>query len=250
MDGSKNKSVTTRGGKSLKPNKAKVLVLGTFHMYEYEGLNSKKRQAEIEELVSKLAEFKPTKIAVEMEPEESELVNGRYNQYKLGTYELGMNEIYQVGFRLGLKLEHEKIYPTDWMGNSDMSYGDVESWAKKNQPKLLNEIYEGIENPVLSEDKSIIDYFKELNAPTFVNVLHKVHLNIARIGEINNYVGMNWLSWWYKRNLIMFSNLTRLLDSNEERILFIVGVGHSSIVTKFIEESEVCEVVQPLSYLS
>jgi len=61
---------------------------------------------------------------------------------------------------------------------------------------------------------------------------------------------MNWLSWWYKRNLIMFGNLTRLINSEEERILFIVGGSHSTIVTNFIEESEVCEVVQPLSYLS
>lgn len=48
----------------------------------------------------------------------------------------------------------------------------------------------------------------------------------------------------------MFANLTRLIDSENERILFIVGVEHCSIVTKFIEESELFEVVEPLSYLS
>lgn len=122
--------------------------------------------------------------------------------------------------------------------------------TKENQPELLNKIYEELEFPVLSEDKSIIDYYKELNAPILVNRLHKLNVNIARIGDFNNYVGMNWLSWWYKRNLIMFANLTRLIDSEKERILFIVGVGHSSIITKFIEESEFCEVVQPLSYLT
>lgn len=219
-------------------------------MSEHEGLDSEKRQIEIEELVSKLEKFKPTKIAVEMVPEDSEYYNEKYNQYKRGTYQLQMNEIFQVGFRLGLKLEHEQIYPTDWMGNSDMDYGEVESWAKENQPELLNEIYEGLEFPELLEDKSVIDYYKELNAPTLLNKLHKMYVNIARIGDLNNYVGMNWLSWWYKRNLIMFGNLTRLIDSEEERILFIVGGSHSTIVTKFIEEGDVCEVVQPLSYLS
>lgn len=219
-------------------------------MSELEGLDSEKRQIEIEELVSKLEKFKPTKIAVEMVLENSESCNEKYKQYKLGTYQLQMNEIFQVGFRLGLKLEHEQIYPTDWMGNSDMSYGDVESWAKENQPELLNKIYEGLESPELLEDKTVIDYYMELNAPTFLNKLHKMYVNIARIGDFNNYVGMNWLSWWYKRNLIMFANLTRLIDSEEERILFIVGCSHSTIVTKFIEESEVFEVVQPLSYLS
>jgi hypothetical protein len=234
----------------LKQEKAKVLVLGSFHMSEYEGLNSVKRQREIEELVSKLEKFNPTKIAVEMVPEDSDSYNEEFKQYKQGTHKLHMNEIYQVAFRLGLKMGHKQIYPTDWMGDADMDYAEVESWAKENQPELLNEIYEGLEFPVLSGDKSIIDYYKEINDLTILNKLHKIHLNIARIGDLNNYVGMNWLSWWYKRNLIMFANLTRLIDSEDERILFIVGVGHSSIVTNLIEESELCKVVQPLSYLS
>lgn len=219
-------------------------------MSEHEGLNCERRQTEIEELVSKLARFNPTKIAVEMVPEESGNCNGKYKQYKLGTYKLEMNEIFQIGFRLGLMMRHDQIYPTDWMGKSDMGYGEVESWAKENQPELLNEIFEGFVFPELSEDKSIIDYYKELNAPALLNKLHKIYVNIARIGNLNNYVGMNWLSWWYKRNLIMFANLTRLIDSEEERVLFIVGGSHSSIVNKFLEESEICEVVQPVSYLS
>lgn len=111
----------------MKLEKAKVLVLGTFHMSEHKGLNSERRQTEIEELVSKLVSFKPTKIAVEMVPKDSEYCNEKYKQYKLGTYKLEMNEIFQVGFCLGLKMGHEQIYPTDWMGESDIDYGEVES---------------------------------------------------------------------------------------------------------------------------
>ncbi len=219
-------------------------------MSEYDGLNSEKRQQEIAELVSQLETFKPTKIAVEMLPEDRESYNNEFNQYKLGTHKLKMNEIDQVAFRLGLKMEHEQIYATDWMGDAEMSFGEVERWAKENQPKLLNEIHEGLEAPVLLEDKSVIDFYKELNAPALIDKVYKFHLNIARIAEGTDYLGMNWLSWWYKRNLIMFANLTNLIDSEDERVLFIVGVGHSSIVTKFIAESELFEIVDPLSYLS
>lgn len=230
--------------------KAQILVLGSFHMSQHKGLSSERRQTEIEDLVSKLARFKPTKIAVEMIPEDSAYCNEKYNQYKSGVHKLEMNEIFQVGFRLAFKMAHEQLYPTDWMGVSDMSYGEVESWAKENQPELLNKIYEGLVFPELSEDKNIVDYYKEINTSSFLNKLHKMYVNIARIGGLNHYVGMDWLSWWYKRNLIMFANLTRLIDTEEERILFIVGVSHTSIVTKFLEESEICEVVSPLSYLS
>ena len=127
-------------------------------MSEHEGLYSEKRQNEIEEFVSKLANFKPTKIAVEMVSEDSEFCNERYKQYKLGTYQLEMNEIYQVGFRLGLRLNHEQIYPTDWMGKAEMSYQEVEKWAKENQPELLSELYKEFSIPELTESKSVVDF--------------------------------------------------------------------------------------------
>lgn len=240
----------TRGITLEREKKGKVLVLGTFHMSEHEGLFSERRQTEIGDLVSILADFKPTKIAVEMIVENSKILNEKYEQYKLSNYNLEMNEIFQIGFRLGLKLDHKRIYSIDWMGSSDMDYGEVEKWAKENQPELLNEIYDGISLPKLTESKSIKDYYKELNDPTLLIKLHKMYVNIARIGDVNNYVGMNWLSWWYKRNLIMYSNLTRLLDSEDERVLYIVGSSHSTIVSKFLEESDVCEIVLPLNYIS
>jgi len=219
-------------------------------MSEYEDLYSKKRQTEIEELVLKIAKFEPTKIAVEMLAEKNEELNEKYKQYKSGSYNLEMNEIFQVGFRLGSKLGHDQIFPVDWRGNPDMDYGQVESWVQENQPELLSEIYGGINIPELTESKSVLDYYKELNEPSWLNKLHKMYVNMARIGDVNNYIGMKWLSWWYERNLIMFSNLTRLIESKDDRILFIVGCSHSKIVTNFLEESDVCEIVQPSSYLS
>ncbi|MGG0643080.1 DUF5694 domain-containing protein [Sporosarcina gallistercoris] len=234
----------------MKHDKAKILILGTFHMSEYEELHSEKRQTEIQELVLKIARFQPTKIAVEMVPEDSGYFNEKYTHYKSGSHNLEMNEIFQVAFRLGVEMGHDQIYPTDWMGDAEMHYSEVESWGRENQPELLNEIVKDLFIPELTESKSIVDYYKELNDPVFINVLHKMYVNLARLGDLDNYIGMNWLSWWYKRNLIMFSNLTRLIESEEERILFLVGSSHSSIVTKFLEESEVCEVVQPLRVLS
>jgi len=50
---------------------------------------------------------------------------------------------------------------------------------------------------------------------------------MVRIGDLNNYVGIKCLSWWYKRNLIIFSNLARLINSENEKILLIIGCTHS-----------------------
>lgn len=73
---------------------------------------------------------------------------------------------------------------------------------------------------------------------------------MSRIGNVDNHIGMNWLSWWYKRNLIIYSNLTCLVNSEDERILLIVGSSHSSIITNFLKESEAFQIAESLDYLS
>ncbi|WP_169513098.1 DUF5694 domain-containing protein [Bacillus fungorum] len=47
----------------------------------------------------------------------------------------------------------------------------------------------------------------------------------------------------------MYSNIERLIDSPEKRSLFIVGASHYSIVSRFLEEGENCEVASPEKYL-
>ncbi|CAG9621758.1 DUF5694 domain-containing protein [Sutcliffiella rhizosphaerae] len=231
-------------------NKPRILVLGTFHMSSYEELNSQERQEEINELVSKLEKFHPTKIAVEMEVSKNEELNKRYRLYKYGNYHLKMNEIYQIGFRLASKLQHEQLYAVDWMGKADKEYEEIEAWLKNNQQDLYKELFEGVHFPQLVRNKSLLEFYREFNHPFFLNQLNKLYVNMARIGDFNNYIGMDWLTWWYKRNLIIFSNLTRHIESKNENILFIVGCSHSSIVTKFLEESELCEIVDPVKFLS
>src|SRR5690606_34491756 len=92
--------------------KAKLLMLGTFH-FKDAGLDgykpvdldimSNKRQAEILELVERLAAFKPTVIAVEWLPDNQFWVDSTYNEYINGNFELRQNEVYQIGYRLAEK---------------------------------------------------------------------------------------------------------------------------------------------------
>jgi hypothetical protein len=104
-----------------------VLILGTFHMSEQENLNSHQRQKEIEEVVNRLISFKPSKVAVEMITDKNEELNQKFNNYKSNTYELEMNEIYQLGFRIAKKLNHNQIYAIDWMGLMKMKRISVKS---------------------------------------------------------------------------------------------------------------------------
>lgn len=163
---------------------------------------------------------------------------------------MALNEIDQIGFRMAANLKHEQVYAIDWMGGSDVvDFWDVHKWVEENQPELFAEIFSLVPEMDLTDTKSVLEFYQEMNNQVIFNQLHKLYVNMARIGDFGHYVGMEWLTWWYKRNLIMYSNIVRLIDSLEERILFIVGLSHYSIVSRFLEEGENCEIVSPEKYL-
>ena len=101
--------------------KTQLMLLGSYHMsnpgadqfnLESDDVLLPKRQAEIEDVVKKLAEFKPTKIAIEA-PFGDSATLARYQNYLAGTHELRRSEEEQIGFRLAKMLGHQSIYPID-----------------------------------------------------------------------------------------------------------------------------------------
>jgi hypothetical protein len=253
-------SKSKTSSKSKKPN---MLVLGTFHMgpttdlfkTELDNLLSVKRQQELLEVVERLKEFKPTKLAVEIEKKKNDTMNEKYKKYRAGKYELEVNEVHQLGFRIASALHHEEIYCIDWMeqGAGTRSVGEVYEWAKVNQPELFNTIFgwlqHSFQDNMEHEYKSILDLYRVCNDPAGIKQNHIMNLNIARIKSAEDYVGMDWLIWWYQRNLIMFSNLSDLATSSDERILFIVGGAHVEILSNFLKESGLFELEPIQNYL-
>ncbi|MFL1675190.1 DUF5694 domain-containing protein [Paenibacillus dendritiformis] len=91
---------------------------------------------------------------------------------------------------------------------------------------------------------------RKLNEPEELKKHHRMYINMARIGEMDHYVGIDWLFHWYERNLILFSNLARLAESPDDRILLIIGGAHVQILQQFIAESGCLEIEPALSYLA
>ncbi|MEN2467724.1 DUF5694 domain-containing protein, partial [Ornithinibacillus sp. JPR2-1] len=156
--------------------------------------------------------------------------------------------VFQIGFRIAAASEHKKLHCIDWMepGVAKRGAGDVYVWAKENQPYLFKNIYEWLESSTdQSSDEylSILDMYRNCNKETTLKQHHISNINLARIKSAEEYVGMDWLLWWYQRNLIMFSNLADLVTSSDERILLIVGSGHVEILSNFLEESGLFKVV-------
>lgn len=257
--------------------KPTIMILGSEHLenssmntfnFKMDDVLAPKRQREIEQLVTQLKPFRPTKIALEQDPSRDAETNASYQGYLEGTYELKRGEGDQIGFRLAKQMRHLKLYGVDYWPKQDPFFPDdfdldlvaYEEFAKaNNQEHLLGspptdgKITQDEDGTTWVEpDKyeSIIDIYIRLNQPEGRRADHQSYLQSARIGLGDQYPGANWLSHgWYDRNLKIFVNLTRITESTDERILLIIGAGHVFLIQQFLEDSGDYILESPLKYL-
>jgi hypothetical protein len=245
--------------------KPKLVILGTYHMakttsnvinIDVDDVTTSERQREMLELMEKLKKFKPTKIALECDYEINEKALKQYRDYLAGDFELTKNEVHQIGFRLGKELGHKKIYCIDWGIFPDDPLYNYETYSKQH-PKLneyLNELYkDNEEEAIRSAEKiasnSIIDNLIARNHPDSIDEEHQEYFQFLRIGQGDEYVGANYLSWWYGRNLKILTNIIRFTESPNDRILVIYGAGHNKLLNQLAKESAFYDVESPLKYL-
>ncbi|MDV3427363.1 MAG: DUF5694 domain-containing protein [Bacillota bacterium] len=246
--------------------KAKVLILGTYHFgkggkhlidMDAEDITSDKKQQEISEVIQKLIQFKPNKIAVEAKRDKEYELNEAYLQYCINNFKESNgvisqgNEIVQLGFRLGQALNHDKIYPID----KPVDLPDqVFEYAEKNCPniyeKYMNEVEEyGRNENEYRKSHTVLEILKHLNDPKRIKNEHSnLYLYLAQVGAGDKYCGAEMLTEWYKRNLYIFGNL-QAISEPEDRILVIYGAGHCSILRSFVKDYNEFDFVDPLDNL-
>ncbi|ANC76359.1 hypothetical protein ABE65_005890 [Fictibacillus phosphorivorans] len=245
---------------NIKQEKPQIMILGTFHMrytadlqrMEFDDLLAESRQQEIQKVVEHLMKFKPTKVALEVVKSEENKLNQEFNQYKEGQLDLAIDEVHQLGFRIASNLQHEKVHAVDWMDTvGNRGLGQVFEWAEKNQPEFfryINDTYRSNQELSIGE-KSIYEIIRSQNQKSYIEKQHEMYLAIARIGSSEEYIGIDWMRWWYQRNLILYYNLAKI-TSISDRTLLIIGAAHVHLVTQFLKESNLFSVVNSLDYLT
>ncbi|MDE0018569.1 MAG: DUF5694 domain-containing protein [Candidatus Poribacteria bacterium] len=258
--------------------KATVMILGSAFFtnprinrfnYKMDDVLSPKRQSEMEQLVTQIKEFRPTKIAVYADESYDAELNANYQGYLEGTYEPTRRLEDQIGFPLAKQMEHSKLYcVADWpehrpiLDNIDDGLFDYDAFAEEhNQEYLLPSLSSNDEKIRQSADgtlwvervgyEPLIDMYIRINAPEKLRADHQSYLRTARVGLKDQYPGANWVGhWWYVHNLKNFVNLTRITESNDDRILLIIGAGHVYLIQQFLEDSGDYIVESPLQYLN
>ncbi|MBX2877593.1 MAG: hypothetical protein KTR30_36075 [Saprospiraceae bacterium] len=255
---------TLLGAQRQESQKAKVMVLGTWHfnnpnqdMYNVKSddVTTERRQKELEVVADMLAKFKPTKIAIETawQSRYDTLDQKHYQAYRKGEYTLKKGEDEQIGFRLAKKLNHPQIYCIDH--RLDLPFESMMGYAQKNdQMDILQPIFGQIESFIgefqtkLSE-RTIGESLKVMNEPALLDGGHQFYVTMTRIGKGKEYPGAEVLTKWYARNINIFANLTRVSTDPEERILIIFGSGHAAILRELIRASAEYELVEATDFL-
>lgn len=242
-------------------NAAQILILGTYHFHnpgldavkrQIDDVLSARRQKEIAELNEKLARFKPTKIAIEGQYGATRWTD-LYASYLAGKYELGRNEIEQVGFRLAKQFNHSTVYPIDYqMSMGGHRLDELERPKPKVEPNK-NEPQKEV--PLSEEDKflqnsTITEYLRRLNSEQrYKDQQWYMRMLLPKKDSIVLYEGADLVTNWYKRNFRMFANINRVTEFPNDRVLLIVGAGHLKILKDLAESSPQFCLVNTQDYL-
>jgi len=217
--------------------RAEVLVLGVYHManpghdvfnMHADDVLAPKRQQEIAELAAVLEKFKPTKIAVEHDSERK--LNERYAKYLAGQYVLTANEIDQIGLRLAKDLGHTAIYAVD--ADGDFPFQRVINYAKATGQSAKLEAMMGEIGEMVKAQGEYLKSHTVLQTLLYMNSDAKVAQDVgfyyleARYGEPGDYAGPDLLAEWYRRNVRIYNNVTKLVATPEDHVLVIFGAGH------------------------
>jgi len=215
-----------------------ILVLGTYHMsnpghdvhnMEADDVLAPKRQQEIEQLIDVLKRFQPTKIAIEAGVG-SQRVAREYSDYLSGKYTLSRNEIDQIGYRLARELGHRAIYAVDVDG--DFPWQRVINYAKANGVAEKFEAINAGWGTLVKEQGDYLRSHTVLETLLYTNSDSRVARDVAlyfaavRYADPFDYAGPDLLAAWYQRNIRIYHNIVKLIESPKEKILVIYGAGH------------------------
>ncbi|MCG2610724.1 DUF5694 domain-containing protein [Flavobacterium sp. SM15] len=242
--------------------KAKVLVVGTFH-FDYPNLDVKKtedkhkidvlkdpKKEEVTQLVNYIKKFKPTKIAIEAF--DNWKAFEKLQKYNSGYLRDKRDERIQLGLRIASELKLDTIYSIDaesmdeGLSKIDSAYfkklfKDFDFQSEDKYNKMFNDWFAYEEQ--LPQKTNLLNYFKHMNSKEH----HKLGYGAYLIGDfkLDDQRGADILSiWWYNRNVRIFRKLQQITTSSSDRVLMIFGNGHAAVLRQLLESSPEYEFIE------
>ncbi len=250
---------------------SKILCLGVFH-FNFPNLDfqqisdsdkidvfEKKHHDEIIQIVEKIADFKPTAIAIEYPSQNQDELNKTYNKYLNNEYKLTRDEHEQIGFRLAKKMNLETLYCVDEWGDFDSDINNLISNKDKTELNQFTSYMESnpdkdkyFEFEHVFKQEGILAELKKLNNPSNIKKsLGNYLINAFKYeSQEKDFLGVKFETGrWFSRNLKIFRNIQRIPQESSERILLIFGADHLNLLNVLFDSSSEFELLSLNDYL-
>jgi hypothetical protein len=245
------RSSAGKTGTECNDTNAQIMILGSYHManpgmdqfnLQADDILSPKRQAEVTELIEKLVRYNPTKIAIEA-PYNERYWTDKYHAYVAGKYQLGRNEIEQIGFNLAKRLNLPTLYPVDFSMTMNGLRPDEVEYPKPKPEDAGSQKAKTPAPEISPEDRllrqsTVVDYLRHLNSAKHIESDHAQYLGMLLPSDNPAiYSKTDLVTNWYKRNLRIFTNINRITEPGKDRVLLIIGSGHLKLLKQFAADS-------------
>jgi hypothetical protein len=246
-----------------------ILLLGTGHWsnpgkdyktVEFDDMLAPARQREIAVTLERLVVFAPTKVALEIMPEQADAWNEEYRSFRDGRFRLTADERHQLGFRLAAMLGHERIHGVDWHDLSrpigwDRAIAYAREHDQLDRIPFFTQLEQETDADRAAERErlrrmSVRDQLLETNDPARMAESHRVYMDLAQIGHEGENVGAEVVLRWYERNIMIFANIARLAMTSADRVLVVIGGGHLPLLAHFIDGAGRFDLVPARRYLA
>ncbi|MCW5899436.1 MAG: hypothetical protein KIT10_09230 [Flavobacteriales bacterium] len=248
-----------------------VLTLGVFH-FNFPNLDARQvaeddridvlapqYQAEITDIVDRLARFAPTVIVIERTPAEQSRFDSLYHAYLAGRHALSRSEEEQIGFRLAKRFGLQTLHCTDEWGRFTPNVGSLISGADSAGYRRFEDYFNADPDGALRskstrtlQEKGILAALRELNDPANIErSLGDYLIGLFKYEEHQgDFTGVDFETGrWFNRNLRIFRNILRIPVSPQDRILVIYGAGHMNLLNTFFRSSPEFKLVSTIEQL-
>jgi Family of unknown function (DUF5694) len=221
-----------------------VLIVGTYHFgnpgldlhnVKTDDVRTPAKQAELVDLVARLARFNPNKIAVEAISDRDDLTTKKFDGFTPETLTKDADERVQIAFRLARKLGHKSVYGIDEQSDKIdyFPYDKVQNYAKTHgQTATLDTLNAEVAMMINKMEadqktKSVREMLLWQNQPDRIDADHRnFYYAMLALGDSHTQPGADLNGYWYLRNAKIFAKLTQIAKPGD-RILVTFGAGHS-----------------------
>lgn len=234
---------TNQNNKDKSTSKIHVLNFGTIHLSgstdaysSVTNINNPQVKLELKQIVGYLAAFKPTIICVEIPPESTEYINETLKKYKIDqTARINYSEeVNVIGLEVARLSGAKKIYGID----NPIGF-DYPSLIKIANSSKTDSTYVAtiMNNYEQLNRKPILEQYQQINTPEYKKETFDLYNHLATMSTAGNFEGADIIAEFYKRNLRMYANFSKIEMNSHDRILIIMGATHTAYFDIFLGNS-------------